>query len=66
MITSIYRHNKRGTMYQILHIGFLEKDLSEQVVYQDIVTKKIWIRPSSEFFDGRFKEIKGVCNKIVD
>jgi hypothetical protein len=27
-------------------------------MYEDILTETIWVRPKSEFFDGRFSKFK--------
>lgn len=47
-----YRHRK-GMVYTVLHIGFMEGDLSPVVIYQGI-TGAVWVRPKAEFEDGRF------------
>jgi len=56
-----WRHKKRGTEYTIIGNGLLQSDapiLDEHpvVVYRgDDGT--IWVRPPTEFFDGRFEMI---------
>lgn len=49
-----YRHVKSGGLYRLLSLGLLEATLEPMVVYQNIKTCEVWIRPQSEFFDGRF------------
>lgn len=49
-----YRHVKSGGIYRLLNVGLLEATLEPMVVYQNIKTCEVWIRPQSEFFDGRF------------
>lgn len=53
-----YEHLKRGTRYEVLHYHALrEADMVECVVYCAVADGKIWVRPRSEFFDGRFVPI---------
>lgn len=65
-----YRHKKRGTEYRILTDSAslqcaaapeFEKLFDEDcfTVYQNVATGAIYVRPTPEFFDGRFEEIKG-------
>lgn len=62
-----YHHKKRGTNYRILnHAPFqLSKtvaDGDQVVIYQDIESGQVWVRPTAEFYDGRFELIE---EKIV-
>lgn len=52
-----HRHLKTGGLYTLLFVGVLEKTLEKVAIYQD---RKgvIWVRPTSEFFDGRFEALK--------
>ena len=52
----LYLHNN-GNLYEILSIGLLEISLESMVTYKDVETGIIWVRPTKEFFDGRFKEV---------
>ena len=55
----LFRHVKTGRDYEMLHEeAYAEQTGVELVVYRSLSTNVIWIRPKSEFFDGRFKEIK--------
>ena len=65
----IYQHKKRGTEYRILHGEEYEDCIASSsqvaaidhepfVVYQDIESGKVWVRPRAEFFDGRFLAIE--------
>ena len=54
-IGSIYRHFK-GHIYKVITIGYdsenyneLDKDKSRLVVYENIDTKEVWIRPYDMF-----------------
>jgi hypothetical protein len=50
----VWIHNKTKGLYRIVTTGLLESDGTPHTVYQCIRTGVIWIRPSSEFHDGRF------------
>jgi len=53
-----FRHRKRGTVYQVISIGEDENRRgTEVVVYRGEDDGKIWVRPSEQFFDGRFEEL---------
>jgi hypothetical protein len=47
-------HKKTGGFYTVLHACLNEADLKPMVVYRDNVKGTIWVRPVSEFLDGRF------------
>jgi hypothetical protein len=55
------RHVKRGSKYLIVGKGLIQSDThltdySEVVIYQG-QDNRYWVRPVSEFYDGRFEEI---------
>ena len=50
----LYRHVKTGRLYRYLLQARLEGTGEDMVVYQSINTGAFWVRPASEFFDGRF------------
>ncbi len=57
------RHKKRGSIYSVIGYGFVQTDApltdySEVVVYR-ADDGSTWVRPPSEFEDGRFEEISG-------
>ena len=59
-ILDLYQHNKTGKMYVLLHNGLLEHDKTPIAVYRSIIDGTVWVRPSDEFFDGRFTRIGSV------
>lgn len=53
-----YRHKKRGTTYEVISVGEDENCRGTTViVYRGEDDGKIWVRPSEQFFDGRFEEL---------
>lgn len=57
VIGSRWRHKKRGTVYTVQGFGQCQVDdnpldMAEMVIYFD--ASKAWVRPVSEFLDGRF------------
>ena len=59
-IGSLFRHKKTGGVYRPLMVCELESDLTEMVVYKNIDTGRVWVRPVSEFYDGRFEPISPI------
>lgn len=56
MTKSAWRHLKTGHIYDLKTIGLLEKDLTPVIVYQSRVwPNQVWVRPATEFLDGRFE-----------
>lgn len=39
-----------------------EVDMEEVVIYMSMDDGNFWVRPSGDFFDGRFEEIKEIKN----
>lgn len=52
-----YRHLKTGGLYEIVGAGQIEKTLEDVIIYQNVETGRMWVRPTKEFFDGRFEEV---------
>lgn len=53
--TPTHRHRKGG-LYRVVSEGILEADRSPVVIYDD-ADGTVWVRASSEFWDGRFTAI---------
>lgn len=49
-------HLKTGRMYQVVNLAYREEDLEVVVIYHD-ESLIHWVRPLSEFLDGRFKQL---------
>ena len=54
-----YKHVKGG-IYEVLYTGKIEADLTDVVIYQSDVDKKVWVRPTEEFLK-RFERIGEVA-----
>lgn len=50
-----WKHRKRDEIVAILHFGHIEATLVPCVIYQDVRSSLVWVRPCDEFFDGRFE-----------
>lgn len=48
-------HLKTGHVYRIVDIALVEASLEPVVVYRRVGSATTWIRPATEFFDGRFQ-----------
>lgn len=52
----IYKHVKTGGLYQVIEWNAKqEATLDEVVVYRNLASGLVWVRPYVEFLDGRFK-----------
>jgi hypothetical protein len=49
-----HRHIKSNGLYEKLHEGLLEATLQPVTIYRD-ESGQVWVRPTSEFEDGRFE-----------
>lgn len=53
--TQLVCHKKTGGIYNIIGYGKLEKDATPVAIYEKLYEGHIWVRPTSEFEDGRFQ-----------
>lgn len=49
-------HLKTGRVYQVVNLAYRERDLEVVVIYHD-ESMVHWVRPLSDFMDGRFKQL---------
>jgi predicted HAD superfamily Cof-like phosphohydrolase len=76
MPSKLYFHAKSGHVYEALfETAKMESDLSGAVVYREFPRAEdnyppeyytVWVRPSSEFFDGRFTYIGNSPSRPFD
>lgn len=69
-MTQLYRHKKRGTVYEILHDNASMQCATEEqfermfedenwIVYRNVKTWAVYVRLAEEFHDGRFEKVDG-------
>lgn len=51
-----FLHVKTGRVYQVVNLAYRERDLEVVVIYHD-ESMVHWVRPLSEFMDGRFQQL---------
>lgn len=51
-----HTHLKTGGKYRVLLMGTIEADMTPAVIY-DNAEGVVWVRPETEFFDGRFEPV---------
>jgi hypothetical protein len=56
-LTTTYKHLRTNRIYALLMHASDKTTGEEVVVFQSVKTGRIWIRPSREFFDGRYQEV---------
>jgi len=56
-IGSRWRHLKRGATYIVEGSCVIEALLVTGVIYKSEADGTVWVRPLSEFVDGRFEQI---------
>ncbi len=55
----VYRHRKGGEYRVLLLLGTQEATLEPVVIYASTENSRVWVRPVTEFLDGRFTFISG-------
>ena len=56
LVGNLFRHRKGG-LYEVIAVGKIEATLEKAVVYK-ATDGNVWIRPATEFMDGRFQPVK--------
>ena len=54
-IGEIYEHNKTKTRYEVTGFCLIRSTVLHLTTYRSLRDGIVWMRPTSEFFDGRFK-----------
>ena len=50
--TGIYKHSKKGLLYEVIGLSSHSETLEEYVVYKQLYgTYALWIRPKKMFFE---------------
>lgn len=59
VVDKVYRHSKTNKDYRVIAIGVQEADSTPVVIYTRAggVVGEVWVRPLSEFEDGRFQRV---------
>jgi hypothetical protein len=57
-IGSLWRHVKRGSTYTVRCMCIVEAAMVTSVCYQSTGDGTSWVRPLSEFMDGRFEKLE--------
>ena len=52
-----YLHGTSGGIYEFICNAFTESSQAPVVVYKSEKDGRVWVRPYSEFHDGRFMEL---------
>lgn len=55
-----FKHLKTGGIYRIITEGNEENSGDDVIVYRSEKDGSVWVRPKSEFFDGRFERVVGL------
>lgn len=53
-----FLHKKSSKKVQVCNVGYLESSMELMVVYEEFDSGLMFIRPYSEFTDGRFERVR--------
>ena len=62
MFKPTHKH-KKGRFYQVIGEGYVEATMERAVIYKNDLGI-LWIRPSEEFYDGRFTPVEELENDV--
>ena len=65
-LNAMYKHLQTGRIYCLLMHASDKTTGEEVVVYQSVKTSRVWIRPSREFFDGRYVVVESSPVQIAN
>lgn len=57
MEKGIYKHNKSGNEYELLHVALLEFNKDKVAVYKGVTSGVIWVRDLKQF-EERFTFVR--------
>ncbi|AHD09982.1 hypothetical protein [Phaeobacter gallaeciensis] len=55
--SEIWQHVKSGGLYTVIGRGMIEADLTPVTIYRSLWDGAVWVSPTAEFEDGRFRNI---------
>lgn len=55
--SEIWQHVKTGGLYMVVGACLIESDLTPGTIYRSLFDGATWVRPTSEFEDGRFRNL---------
>lgn len=56
--STVWIHKKTQGLYVVIDMDAnIEATLEKAVVYKSLETGQVWVRPASEFHDGRFDNL---------
>ncbi|WP_065335496.1 hypothetical protein [Tritonibacter mobilis] len=55
--SEIWQHVRSGGLYTIIGHGLIEADLTPATIYRSLWDGAVWVRPTAEFEDGRFRNL---------
>lgn len=55
--SEIWQHAKSGGLYTVVGHCLIEADLTHATIYRSLWDGQVWVRPTTEFEDGRFRNI---------
>ena len=59
------RHTKTQAIYELIEDARLESTQERVVVYCRFLTGETWVRPATEFYDGRFLKLNPEQVRVV-